>query len=74
MNRGPDLTVEERRVPEGKLADLRLEHRDLDDVITRLEGEPVRDELQIRRIKKRKLVLKDQISLLERQLGKDPLA
>jgi hypothetical protein len=74
MNRGPDLTVEERRVLEAKLADLRVEHRDLDDVITRLEVEAVRDELQIRRIKKRKLVLKDQISLLERQLGPDLLA
>jgi hypothetical protein len=74
MNRGPDLTIEERRVLEGKLADVRLEHRDLDDVITRLEAEPVRDELQIRRIKKRKLVLKDQISILERQLGPNLLA
>lgn len=74
MNRGPDLTVEERRVLEGKLADLRVEHRDLDDITTRLEAEPVRDELQIRRIKKRKLVLKDQILLLERQLGPNLLA
>jgi hypothetical protein len=74
MNRGPDLTVEERRVLEGKLADLRVEHRDLDDVITRLEAEPVRDELQIRRIKKRKLVLKDQISIVERHLGPNLLA
>ena len=51
-----------------KLAYLLSEHRDLDDVITRItEGGPF-DQLQIRRLKKRKLLLKDQISQLERQI------
>ena len=74
MNRGPELTVEERRVLQAKLADLRIEHRDLDDAIVRLEAEVVRDELQVRRIKKRKLLLKDQIAWVERQLEPDSLA
>ena len=74
MNRGPELTVEERRVLQAKLADLRIEHRDLDDAIVRLEAEVVRDQLQVRRIKKRKLLLKDQIAWVERQLEPDSLA
>ena len=48
-----------------RLGELRLEHRDLDDVITRLSANPVVDQLQIRRMKKRKLLLKDQIAKLE---------
>jgi hypothetical protein len=74
MNRGPELTDEERRGFAAKLASLRIEHRDLDDVITKLESAPDRDELQIRRIKKRKLLLKDQIMWIERQLDPDSLA
>ncbi len=74
MNRGPELTVEERRVLQAKLADLRIEHRDLDDAIVRLEAEVPRDQLQVRRIKKRKLLLKDQIAWVERQLEPDSLA
>ena len=57
-----------------KLAELRLEHRDLDDVIHRLEATPVHDQLQLRRLKKRKLAIKDQISWVERQLDPDELA
>ena len=57
-----------------KLAYLLTEHRDLDDVITRItEGGPF-DQLQIRRLKKRKLLLKDQISQLESQLLPDIIA
>ena len=57
-----------------KLAYLLSEHRDLDDVITRItEGGPF-DPLQIRRLKKRKLLLKDQISQLESQLLPDIIA
>jgi hypothetical protein len=57
-----------------KLAYLLSEHRDLDDVITRItEGGPF-DQLQIRRLKKRKLLLKDQISQLESQLLPDIIA
>lgn len=54
-----------------RIAQLRLEHRDLDVVITRLALDPEQDELHLRRLKRRKLLLKDQIVLLERQLVPD---
>ncbi len=44
---------------------LRLEHRDLDDVIERLSQDPAPDMIQIQRMKKRKLLLKDLIAKLE---------
>ena len=54
-----------------KLRALRIEHRDLDEVISRLSLDLHIDELQIKRLKKRKLVLKDQILMLESQLIPD---
>ncbi len=54
-----------------RLAELRVEHRDLDDVIARLLEGPYVDQLQIRRMKKRKLMLKDVISRLESALIPD---
>lgn len=48
-----------------KLRQLRIEHRDLDQVIAQLQMDMRTDELQMRRLKKRKLLLKDQISKLE---------
>ncbi len=54
-----------------RIAELKLEHRDLDDVIHRLATEPVLDQLQLQRLKKRKLLVKDQITMLERQLTPD---
>jgi hypothetical protein len=54
-----------------QLHDLRVEHRDLDLAISRLQTEPVDDELLVRRLKKRKLFLKDRIALLERMLEPD---
>ena len=56
---------------EARIAELKLEHRDLDDVISRLTQTPVVDQLQLQRMKKRKLMVKDQIALLERQLTPD---
>ncbi len=56
---------------EARIAELKLEHRDLDDVISRLTQTPVVDQLQLQRLKKRKLMVKDQIALLERQLTPD---
>ena len=44
-----------------KLRQLRIEHRDLDEVISRLSMDIYVDEIQIKRLKKRKLMLKDQI-------------
>ena len=54
-----------------KLRQLRIEHRDLDEVIARLTMDIHVNELQLKRLKKRKLVLKDQIMHLERQLIPD---
>jgi hypothetical protein len=50
-----------------KLRQLRIEHRDLDEVISRLAMDMHIDEIQMRRLKKRKLMLKDQIARLESQ-------
>jgi hypothetical protein len=50
-----------------KLRALRIEHRDLDEVISRLSMDIHIDELQLKRLKKRKLLLKDQIQQLESQ-------
>lgn len=54
-----------------KLRQLRIEHRDLDEVIGRLSLDMHVDELQLKRLKKRKLVLKDQITRLESELIPD---
>lgn len=54
-----------------KLVELKVEHRDLDMVIARLTADPASDELQIRRLKKRKLRIKDMISYLENKLIPD---
>ncbi len=57
-----------------RLADLRSEHRDLDDVITRLSEDVPFDQIKLSRLKKRKLVLKDQIKALENVLLPDIIA
>lgn len=54
-----------------QLVELKLEHRDLDTAIARLEHDPTHDELQLRRLKRRKLLLKDRIARLERQFDPD---
>jgi hypothetical protein len=54
-----------------KLRQLRIEHRDLDEIIARLIMDPGANELQIKRLKKRKLMLKDQITRVESQLIPD---
>jgi hypothetical protein len=54
-----------------KLRQLRIEHRDLDEVISRLSLDMHIDELQLKRLKKRKLMLKDQITRLESELIPD---
>lgn len=55
----------------GRLAELRIEHRDLDDVIARLSESLAVNQLQLRRLKKRKLLLKDTIAKIESQLIPD---
>lgn len=54
-----------------KIMELQLEHRDLDDIITRLSENPAIDILQLQRLKKRKLLLKDTIEKLKSRLIPD---
>lgn len=57
-----------------QLVQLKIEHRDLDDAIQALTAQTLIDQLQIARLKKKKLVLKDQIMRLEDQLVPDIIA
>ena len=57
-----------------KLEELKLEHRDLDDVIHHLQHAGVMEQLQLQRLKRRKLKLKDQIASIENRLIPDILA
>jgi hypothetical protein len=66
-----DLDVEALRA---RLAALKTEHRDLDDVIARLSERAPFDQLQLQRLKKRKLLLKDQILKIESELLPDIIA
>jgi hypothetical protein len=68
------LTDEERGQIEARIVALEIEHHDLDDVIDRLVHDPVQDQLQLRRLKKRKLFLKDTISRLKDRLIPDIIA
>ena len=54
-----------------RICELEVEHRDLDFVIEAIIKDPNHDELQLRRLKKRKLQLKDYIALLKMQLSPD---
>jgi hypothetical protein len=71
MNDSPDNVDRELFRNIEKLRQLRIEHRDLDEVISRLSLDLNVDELQVKRLKKRKLVLKDQIDRLESELIPD---
>ncbi len=57
-----------------QLAELKTEHRDLDDVIDRLIEHAPFDQIQLQRLKKRKLMLKDQMMRLESKLLPDIIA
>ncbi len=54
-----------------RVIELEIEHRDLDDVIVRMSAASDRDDLQLRRLKKRKLQLKDQLIRLKMMLVPD---
>ena len=54
-----------------RLRELRVSHRDLDYLISRLQHDPMIDQLRIRRLKKRKLLIKDMITTLESELIPD---
>lgn len=66
MTRTADINALRMRIEQ-----LYLEHRDLDEVIIRLLETTPHDQLQVQRLKKRKLYLKDQITALEGQLTPD---
>jgi len=68
------LSEEEKAQIQGRLHELELEHHDLDDVIDRLARDPAQDRIQLQRLKKRKLVLKDQIQRLRTRLIPDIIA
>ena len=68
------LTEEEKFQLAGRLHELEVEHHDLDTVILRLAGDITLDQLQLQRLKKRKLFLKDQIAKLRTRLIPDIIA
>ena len=74
MTGGDEDTRAEEDAARNELARLREEHRDLDNAIEALERVGAGDRLQIQRLKKRKLSLKDRIQFLEDQLTPDIIA
>ncbi len=68
------LTEEERAAYEAELDGLRQEHRDLDAAIEALQGAGAADQLQVQRLKKRKLALRDRLTWLEDALTPDIIA
>ena len=65
--------IEEARI-RAEIVTLREEHQDLDDAVRALESLPMPDQLRIARLKKKKLVLRDQIASLEDRLTPDIIA
>jgi hypothetical protein len=68
------MTKEEEQELQEQLARLQQEHRDLDAAISALQHTPGCDQLQVQRLKKRKLSLRDRISFIEDQLTPDIIA
>jgi hypothetical protein len=68
------MTSEEERELREQLARLLQEHRDLDSAIEALQVSPGSDVLQVQRLKKRKLYLRDRITFIEDQLTPDIIA
>lgn len=65
-------TPESPEVLQARLVELRIEHRDLDEAISRMTLAPPEDQLLLRRLKKRKLLIKDRVCALERMLDPEP--
>lgn len=68
----PNDTTNTPEILRARLVELRTEHRDLDEAIHRMTLSPPEDQLLLRRLKKRKLLIKDRISALERMLDPEP--
>ena len=69
-----ELDPEDEARIRAQIATLREEHQDLDDAVRALEALPRPDQLQIARLKKKKLTLRDQIAKLEDRLTPDIIA
>ena len=69
-----ELSSEEREALLSHLERLRQEHRDLDDAIEALRGAGPYDQLQMQRLKKRKLMLRDRLAQIEDELTPDIIA
>lgn len=69
-----DLTEQEQAEIRQRIRALEIEHGDLDDVIAKLSLDLTQDQLQLRRLKKRKLMLKDAIARLRDSLIPDIIA
>ncbi len=70
----PELTSEEINEIQHQLSELMMEHRDLDHIVDTLVAAGNMEELKIKRLKKRKLQIKDEIARLENKLIPDILA
>ena len=66
--------IEEQQILKARLYVLESEHRDLDDVIERLSEDKPFDQLQLQRLKKRKLVLKDEMAVVRSRILPDIIA
>ena len=67
-----DLTSVEHKSSQRRILELQTEHRELDELVTRLSADSNADQLHLKRLKKRKLLLKDQIAKLKSDLIPDP--
>ena len=74
MSDDGDIGNADRVALQQRLVAVKVEHRDLDAAIARLEIDLSHDELSVRRMKRRKLLLKDELARLERQIDPDVLA
>jgi hypothetical protein len=68
------LTDDEKEQIRARITALEVEHSDLDYIIATLSQDPIHDQLRLRRLKKRKLMLKDQIATLKDRLIPDIIA
>ena len=66
--------IKEQQILKARLCVLESEHRDLDNVIERLSEDKPFDQLQLQRLKKRKLVLKDEMALVRSRILPDIIA
>ena len=74
MTEDSDLDIDPDAAIRAQIAMLRQEHQDLDDAVRALSAGSVPDMIQIARLKKKKLALRDQITLLENRLTPDIIA